>query len=99
MSRRDAQARLQESERGSTVVRRSTSRLLEKEFDRWRPSTWRAARRGLVPKAAEAIKILGEGELTKKLTVNAHKFSALAKDKVEKPARGRDPRRPGPAAA
>ena len=38
---------------------------------------------GLVPKKAETIKILGEGELTKKLTVKAHRFSAIAKQKVE----------------
>jgi large subunit ribosomal protein L15 len=40
--------------------------------------------RGLVPKKASIIKILGEGELSKKLTVRAHKFSAMAKEKVEK---------------
>ena len=30
------------------------------------------------------IKILGEGELTKKLTVSAHKFSQTARQKIEK---------------
>jgi large subunit ribosomal protein L15 len=30
------------------------------------------------------IKVLGEGELTKKLTVSAHKFSATAREKIEK---------------
>jgi large subunit ribosomal protein L15 len=40
--------------------------------------------RGLLPKLAEYIKILGEGELTKKLTIKAHGVSATAKDKVEK---------------
>ena len=30
------------------------------------------------------VKILGEGELTKKLTVQAHKFSGSAKEKIEK---------------
>ncbi len=34
----------------------------------------------------QGIKILGEGELTKKLTVSAHAFSASAKSKIE--ARG-----------
>jgi adenylate cyclase len=29
------------------------------------------------------VKILGDGELTKKLTVKAHKFSASAKAKIE----------------
>lgn len=40
--------------------------------------------RGLVPKNADIIKILGTGELTKKLAVTAHRFSAAAKDKIEK---------------
>ena len=30
------------------------------------------------------MKILGEGELTKKLKVTAHKFSKTAKEKIEK---------------
>jgi len=40
--------------------------------------------KGIIPKLAETIKILGEGELTKKLTIKAHRASATAKDKVEK---------------
>ncbi len=32
----------------------------------------------------DELKILGEGELTKKLTINAHRFSATAKTKIEK---------------
>ncbi|MGE0872242.1 MAG: 50S ribosomal protein L15 [Kofleriaceae bacterium] len=39
--------------------------------------------RGLVPKLVDCIKILGEGELTKKLTIKAHRASATAKQKVE----------------
>ena len=39
--------------------------------------------KGLIPKKAATIKILGEGELTKKLVVKAHRFSAVAKQKVE----------------
>jgi len=38
---------------------------------------------GLANGRAEGIKILGEGELTKKLTVSAHAFSASAKTKIE----------------
>jgi large subunit ribosomal protein L15 len=30
------------------------------------------------------IKVLGDGEITKKLTVSAHAFSAVAKEKIEK---------------
>jgi large subunit ribosomal protein L15 len=40
--------------------------------------------KGLVPKVAECVKILGEGELTKKLTVKAHRASTTAKEKIEK---------------
>jgi large subunit ribosomal protein L15 len=39
---------------------------------------------GIIPKMVETIKILGEGELTKKLTIKAHRASSTAKDKVEK---------------
>lgn len=39
---------------------------------------------GIIPKMVETIKILGEGELTKKLTITAHRASSMAKDKVEK---------------
>jgi large subunit ribosomal protein L15 len=40
--------------------------------------------KGIIPKSVDTIKILGEGELTKKLTVKAHRASATAKDKIEK---------------
>ena len=40
--------------------------------------------KGFVPKLVEHIKILGEGELTKKLSIRAHGASATAKEKVEK---------------
>jgi large subunit ribosomal protein L15 len=39
--------------------------------------------KGLLPKLAETIKILGEGELTKKLTIKAHRASETAKSKIE----------------
>ena len=38
---------------------------------------------GLVTKELDGIKILGNGELTKKLTVKANKFSESAKKKIE----------------
>ena len=37
-----------------------------------------------VPKTNDGIKILGNGELTKKLNVTAAKFTAAAKEKIEK---------------
>ena len=38
---------------------------------------------GVVSNEKAGIKILGHGELTKKLTVKAHKFSASAKEAIE----------------
>jgi large subunit ribosomal protein L15 len=43
----------------------------------------------------DQIKILGDGQLTKKLTVSAHRFSASAVQKIEQ-AGGRVERLPGP---
>ncbi|HET9620095.1 MAG TPA: 50S ribosomal protein L15 [Kofleriaceae bacterium] len=40
--------------------------------------------KGLVPKLTEHVKILGEGEITKKLTIKAYRASATAKEKIEK---------------
>ena len=38
---------------------------------------------GIVKKPFDGLKILGNGELTKKLTVEAAIFSAQAKEKIE----------------
>ena len=38
---------------------------------------------GLVKKVMDGVKILGNGELTKKLTVEATKYSDTAKEKIE----------------
>ena len=39
---------------------------------------------GMVPRKLDGVKILGEGDLTKKFTVKATSFSASAKEKIEK---------------
>ena len=39
---------------------------------------------GLVSSARIDVKVLGDGELTKNLTVTAHRFSASAREKIEK---------------
>jgi large subunit ribosomal protein L15 len=39
---------------------------------------------GMVPRKAPRVKVLGEGEVDKKLTVRAHAFSESAKAKLEK---------------
>lgn len=40
--------------------------------------------KGLLPKKATRVKVLANGELTKKLTISAHAFSASAKEKLAK---------------
>ena len=39
---------------------------------------------GIIKKQLSGIKVLGNGNLTKKLTVKANKFSAMAVEKIEK---------------
>jgi large subunit ribosomal protein L15 len=41
-------------------------------------------KRGVLSKLKSGVKILGEGELTKKLTIKANKFSASALEKINK---------------
>ena len=38
---------------------------------------------GIIKKIGDGIKIMGDGELNKKLTVQANKFTATAKEKIE----------------
>ena len=38
---------------------------------------------GIIKNLREGVKIMGNGELTKKLTVKANKFTATAKEKIE----------------
>ena len=45
------------------------------------PAQMRA--KGVVPRKAMVIKVLGRGELSKALTVKAHRFSQTARDKIE----------------
>jgi len=41
-------------------------------------------KKGLISKVADGVKVLGKGELTKKLTVRLHNASAGALDKIQK---------------
>ena len=38
---------------------------------------------GIINKVQDGVKIMGNGEMTKKLTVQANKFTATAKEKIE----------------
>jgi large subunit ribosomal protein L15 len=40
--------------------------------------------KGILRRRYDVLKVLGDGELTKKLSVSAHRFSASAKEKIEK---------------
>jgi len=58
---------------------------LEQKFDSGATVDLASLRdKGLVPKLAEYVKILGEGDLKKKLTVRVFNASAVAKEKIEK---------------
>jgi large subunit ribosomal protein L15 len=39
---------------------------------------------GILKKRFDVLKILGDGELTKKFAISAHRFSASAREKIEK---------------
>ncbi len=38
---------------------------------------------GLINKVADGVKVLGDGDLSRKLTVKAHRFSKSAREKIE----------------
>ncbi len=58
--------------------------MLEKHFDAGAEVTPEILHeRGLVPKKANVIKLLGTGELSKKLSIKVHRVSESAKGKVE----------------
>lgn len=58
---------------------------LEKQFDAGETVDLTSLQaKGIVPKKAETVKILGEGTLSKKLVVKVQRVSQMAKEKVEK---------------
>jgi large subunit ribosomal protein L15 len=58
--------------------------MLEKTFEAGAEVTSDVLRqKGLIDKAVAPLKILGNGEISKALTVKAEKFSASAKSKIE----------------
>jgi large subunit ribosomal protein L15 len=70
-------------ERFRTATQPVNVAALEDRFsagDEVTPQTLRAA--GLA-KGRDPVKVLGKGELSKKLTVKAHAFSATAREKIE----------------
>jgi large subunit ribosomal protein L15 len=59
----------------------NVGRLAELEGDSFDFDT--LERLGIVKKLRDGVKILGEGEITRPITVTAHVFSATAKQKIE----------------
>jgi len=59
-------------------------RDLERVFDDGAEATLEAmVEKGLIKNTRTDVKVLGQGELTKKLVVTAHAFSATAREKIE----------------
>jgi len=56
----------------------------EKHFDSQAPVTPQALKEAGLLKGCDRVKVLGNGDLMKALTVQAHAFSASAKEKIEK---------------
>ena len=79
-------------------------RDLERVFDDGAEATLEAmVEKGLIKNTRTDVKVLGQGELTKKLAVTAHSFSATAREKIEQaaapsPRSGRRARRRSAAA-
>jgi large subunit ribosomal protein L15 len=72
------------SEKFRTHTQPVNLRDLEARFDKGaevNPDTLRE--HGLATRKAVPVKVLGEGELTKALTVHAHAFSKSAREKIE----------------
>jgi len=59
----------------------NVSRLAELEGDEFTPESLLAS--NVVRKRTAPVKILGDGEISRKVTVSAHKFSKSAKEKIE----------------
>jgi large subunit ribosomal protein L15 len=56
----------------------------EKRFDAKTPVTPQALKEAGLLKGRDKVKVLGDGTLSKALTVQAHAFSTSAKEKIEK---------------
>jgi len=59
--------------------------VLEQKFEDGEEVSLEAlVERGIIKNTKTDVKVLGQGELTKKLAVTAHAFSATAREKIEK---------------
>ena len=75
--------------RGFTNIRRveykavNLDRLAEFEFGGETVTLEMMAAIGLIKKTSDRVVILGDGELSEAITIQAHRFSATAKEKIE----------------
>ncbi len=59
----------------------NVARFNELEGDEFTPESLLASR--VISKPGDGLKILGDGELSRKITISAHRFSKSAKEKIE----------------
>jgi large subunit ribosomal protein L15 len=71
-------------ERFRTITQPVNVSDLEARFDAGAEVTPESLRAAGLAKRRDPVKVLGRGEISKKLTVRAHAFSASAKEKIEK---------------
>jgi large subunit ribosomal protein L15 len=71
-------------ERFRTVTQPVNVSDLEARFEAGAEVTPDSLRAAGLAKRRDPVKVLGRGEISKKLTVHAHAFSASAKEKIEK---------------
>jgi len=57
--------------------------VLDRVFEAGEVNPAQMREMGVVPRQAAVIKVLGRGDLTKALTVKAHRFSKTAREKIE----------------
>lgn len=60
----------------------NVARFEEIEGDRFTPESLLES--GVISKLSSGLKVLGNGELTRAVTISAHKFSTSAREKIEK---------------
>jgi ribosomal protein L15 len=70
------------SRTSSGPIRRRQPRSAEALFDQGATVTVTLRKRGIVSSRTALVKVLGRGEVTKALTVQAHKFSGKAAEKL-----------------
>jgi large subunit ribosomal protein L15 len=70
---------------------------LEQRFEAGAEVTPETLQEAGLAKRRHPVKVLGRGELTKKLTVRVHAFSAAAREKIEKAGGSAEVVEPGPS--